>query len=171
MALQPQPMNHPKPCLNNRSRQLNTGKSEAVSPCLAPPMPSDKGLPNTPPTDEGAPIVLPCRFTRITNGHGSSLMARIHIGIQSASAMESWVASSSALIKHVETLNVQLDMLHVGLQRHQSGPQLVLDSVLTEGFTRAAFSHFLNQLTHDYQTVLSYARSHNIQLVPTGHSA
>ena len=85
--------------------------------------------------------------------------------------MESWVASSSALLEHVETLNVQLDMLHVGLQRHQSGPQLVLDSVLTEGFTRAAFSHFLNQLTQDYQTVLSYARSHNIQLVPTGYSA
>lgn len=171
MALQHKPMNHPKPCLNNRSRQLNTEKSEAVSPELAPPMPSDKVLQHSLLADEGAPIVLPCRFTRITNGHGSSLMARIQIGIQSASAVESCVAFSSALLEHVETLNVQLDMLHVGLQSHQRGPQLVLDSVLTEGFTRATFSHFLHQLTHDYQTVLAYARSHNIQLTPVCHSA
>mgnify|MGYP001792387752 CR=1 FL=1 len=64
-------------------------KGEAVSPELALSMPSDKVLPNNPSAGYVVPIVLPCRFTRITNGHGSSLMARMQIGIQPVSAVES----------------------------------------------------------------------------------
>jgi len=103
---------------------------------------------------------LGCSFTRVMKNGKPALLARMNVYLQSASA-----DTLLMLLHHVEELNVRLPVLRASVRVDDgNGYLLVLHGLTCGDITAPNMNQFIDRLTQDFGTFLSYARTHNIAL-------
>ena len=104
---------------------------------------------------------LACSFTRISKNGKPALLASVRVRVHPIDQ-----AALPALLRHAQELNIRLSFLKVGV-RADIG--FILRGFFCGDINASNMSDFLSRLTQDFQTFLTYAKAHEIQLQPTHH--
>ena len=113
---------------------------------------------------------IDCLFSRVFKNGRPALLAQFQIDLDLAAAETSSEPALEpgrvkSLLQHADILNTQLPLLRISLRHNDTNNYgLVLHGFLYKRLTRSNTAHFLRCLTQDFETFLTYARTHGLPL-------